>query len=204
MRHSQIPGDIEQIDRHARILHSLIPLKFDDGSVIPMGLVFIGFATHQTTGIGMHMHTHLIPTIERENLDLQDPYLASWNKELLSAAGQIIRFIYDQTIHDTIKTMDNSSCIDSLFASYAFHTTYPHQQIGIGFSQIYIRFLNRKYSGVFRYGHSKRIFCIEYKPSRASTTIASRVSILIDPLITSLSGVLSTFICLFDTSTSSS
>lgn len=31
----------------------------------PQGRVFIGLATHQTTGTGFHIHGQLIPTVER-------------------------------------------------------------------------------------------------------------------------------------------
>lgn len=57
------------------MLKEFIPLKFHDGQISSSGQIFIGLAAHQTTGIGMHAFTHLVPTIERENVDLQDPYI---------------------------------------------------------------------------------------------------------------------------------
>ena len=38
---------------------------------LPAGKVFIGLSTHQTTGMACHIHCNLVPTVERENIDLQ-------------------------------------------------------------------------------------------------------------------------------------
>lgn len=105
---------------YLRILHSLVPLR--DGK--PAGLIFIGLGTHQTTGVGMHVYSHLIPTIERENLDLQDPYIFKWNKEILLCVGQVLRVIYEQS-------MKNTEDYLSLFSNFSFQTSVPNQQIGL-------------------------------------------------------------------------
>ena len=98
-----------------------------------LGYIFIGQGTHQTTGIGMHVYSHLIPTIERENLDLQDPYISKWNQEILLAVGQISRFIYDQAMAAAVKNLkDDSIDLDALFttiASYSFQPSIPNSQI---------------------------------------------------------------------------
>lgn len=100
-----------------------MPLKFSNDEIHPSGLIFIGLGTHQTTGIGMHVYSHLIPTIERENLDLQDPYISKWNRELLLSVGQIARFVFDQLM------MDNKQ-FESILASYSFQTSVPNNEIG--------------------------------------------------------------------------
>jgi hypothetical protein len=51
-----------------KILNSLVPLKFQNNEIYSSDLMFIGLGTCQTTGIGMHVYNHLIPTIEREIL----------------------------------------------------------------------------------------------------------------------------------------
>lgn len=79
----------------------------------------------------MHVHSSFIPTIERENLDLQDPYISVWNKELLTATGQIARFMYDQIIPYTIEKMTKYTYLASILASYSFQTTSPNPDIGI-------------------------------------------------------------------------
>ena len=103
-------------------------MKWNNGSLVPAGLIFIGFATHQTTGIGLHIHSHLIPTIERESLDLQDPHIAAWNRELLAVTGQLARFIYDQTLSENIQLISGSSA--AIFAPFSFQSTSPDSQIG--------------------------------------------------------------------------
>ncbi len=71
------------------------------------------------------MYSQLIPTIERVNLDLQDPYIATWNKEILASIGKITRLIYDRLI------LDKSQNFDSILPIYSFHTTYPNEEIGL-------------------------------------------------------------------------
>lgn len=71
----------------------------------------------------MHVYSHLIPTIERENLDLQDPYIAKWNRELLLSVGQIARFVYDQMINEDKQ-------FRSTLASYSFQPSVPNNEIG--------------------------------------------------------------------------
>ncbi|KAH7882874.1 hypothetical protein F5I97DRAFT_1930497 [Phlebopus sp. FC_14] len=57
--------------------------------------LFIGHATGQTTGIGGHMASRFIPTVERESIDLVDRNVAVWNKELLYVGGFLSRVAYD-------------------------------------------------------------------------------------------------------------
>ncbi|OLY82783.1 hypothetical protein AYI68_g3090, partial [Smittium mucronatum] len=59
------------------------------------GSVFIGFATHQTTGCSAHLAAQFIPTVERESIDFIDPALAKWNRELLSIFGIMCRILHD-------------------------------------------------------------------------------------------------------------
>jgi hypothetical protein len=54
--------------------------------------VYIGFPTHQTTGFGGHIGAPaLVPTVERESIDLADPHLRVWNGELLGCIGIFAR-----------------------------------------------------------------------------------------------------------------
>jgi hypothetical protein len=115
------------------ILKELIPLKFIDEQINPNGQIFIGLATHQTTGIGMHIFSHLIPTIERENIDLQDPYISIWNEQLLISIGKITRFIYDHTILDALNQMSQATNdrINQILSPYAFQESSPNKEIGL-------------------------------------------------------------------------
>lgn len=64
------------------------------------GRVFIGFATHQTTGCAASVAARFIPTVERESLDLQASHVADWNKELLAIGGTLARIVYDAEIEE--------------------------------------------------------------------------------------------------------
>lgn len=61
----------------------------------PGGRIFIGFPTMQTTGAGMHVSAQsVIPTVEREAIDLNARWVRTWNVELLRATGIIIRLAF--------------------------------------------------------------------------------------------------------------
>ncbi|QSL66000.1 hypothetical protein MERGE_003137 [Pneumocystis wakefieldiae] len=63
------------------------------------GNVYIGFSTHQTTGFGAHLGASaLIPTVERENIDLVDKFVKYWNNEILYCFGILARIIYHHEI----------------------------------------------------------------------------------------------------------
>ncbi|KAI9677687.1 MAG: hypothetical protein M1817_006642 [Caeruleum heppii] len=56
------------------------------------GRIFIGFPTHQTTSVLAHISAQsVIPTVERESIDLNARYVRTWNMELLRAAGILCR-----------------------------------------------------------------------------------------------------------------
>ena len=73
------------------ILSKLLPFPTN-------GKVFIGFETHQTSGIGVHLTAPFIPTVERESIDFVDSCLKIWNLELIQLAGRLCRLIYEEEI----------------------------------------------------------------------------------------------------------
>lgn len=70
------------------ILKALIPTAGE-------GRVFIGFETHQTTGLALHLLAPLVPTVERESIDLVTPALRLWNVHCLKAARILVRLAWD-------------------------------------------------------------------------------------------------------------
>ncbi|KAG5437655.1 hypothetical protein PCANB_000692 [Pneumocystis canis] len=63
------------------------------------GKVYIGFSTHQTTGFSVHLGAPgLIPTVERENIDLANKFVKRWNTEILYCSGILARIIYHHEI----------------------------------------------------------------------------------------------------------
>ncbi|KAJ5092299.1 hypothetical protein NUU61_007169 [Penicillium alfredii] len=69
------------------ILASILPSK--------AGRIFIGFPTQQTTGLNAHVSApSVIPTVERESIDLNTRYISSWNLEMLRAVGIVCRIAW--------------------------------------------------------------------------------------------------------------
>jgi len=67
----------------------------------PGGRVFIGFPTHQTTGAGMHLSApSVIPTVERESIDLNARWVRTWNFEMLRVAGIMARLAFANEMAD--------------------------------------------------------------------------------------------------------
>ena len=73
------------------ILSKLLPFPTN-------GKVFIGFETHQTSGLGVHFTAPFIPTVERESIDFVDSCLKIWNIELVKLTGRLCRLIYENEI----------------------------------------------------------------------------------------------------------
>ncbi|KAK3110026.1 hypothetical protein LTR53_016121, partial [Teratosphaeriaceae sp. CCFEE 6253] len=66
-------------------------------SVLPAknGKIFIGFPTAQTTGLLAHISApSVIPTVERESIDLNARHVRDWNTEMLRVAGIACRIAY--------------------------------------------------------------------------------------------------------------
>eukprot|EP00835_Amoeboradix_gromovi_P005199 NODE_467_length_8122_cov_0.425776.p1 type:complete len:1491 gc:universal NODE_467_length_8122_cov_0.425776:7628-3156(-) len=62
------------------------------------GYIFIGFPTCQSTGCKSHIYSQFIPTVEREQIDLVDSHLRTWNLELLNMSGQLLRICYESEL----------------------------------------------------------------------------------------------------------
>ncbi|KAJ9484958.1 hypothetical protein VN97_g8399 [Penicillium thymicola] len=71
----------------SEVLSSILPSKG--------GRVFIGFPTQQTTGLNAHVSApSVIPTVERESIDLNTRYISKWNLEMLRAVGIVCRIAW--------------------------------------------------------------------------------------------------------------
>jgi hypothetical protein len=71
----------------SEVLSCILPSK--------AGKVFIGFPTQQTTGLNAHISApSVIPTVERESIDLNTRYISKWNLEMLRAAGITCRIAW--------------------------------------------------------------------------------------------------------------
>ncbi|KAI1981256.1 hypothetical protein LOZ53_003276 [Ophidiomyces ophidiicola] len=87
------------------------------------GKIYIGFSTHQTTGLNAHISApSLIPTVERESIDLNARWVRTWNTELLRAAGIVCRIAWSAEMASIDKRISSS-------ASNAGKTTPPLENI---------------------------------------------------------------------------
>ena len=70
------------------------------------GRIFIGFPTHQTTGLNAHISApSVIPTVERESIDLNARWVREWNISMLRIAGIVCRIAWNgemQVIRDRL------------------------------------------------------------------------------------------------------
>lgn len=81
------------------------------GSILPTksGRIFIGFPTHQTTGLRAHISApSVIPTVERESIDLNARWVRTWNIEMLRAAGIACRIAWSSEMADIKATIQRS------------------------------------------------------------------------------------------------
>lgn len=83
-------------ESQSEILASILPTK--------AGRIFIGFPTQQTTGLNAHVSApSVIPTVERESIDLNTRYISKWNLEMLRAVGIVCRIAWSVEM-STIKS----------------------------------------------------------------------------------------------------
>lgn len=77
------------------------------------GRIFIGFPTYQTTGLKAHISaSSIIPTVERESIDLNARWVRTWNMEMLRAAGIVCRLAWSGEIN-TISRKLSPALIES-------------------------------------------------------------------------------------------
>lgn len=114
-------------------------------SVLPSknGRIFIGFPTAQTTGLLAHISApSVIPTVERENIDLNARYVRNWNYEMLRVAGIACRVAYTGSMTDIRARLGKAKsikkeAIESLVPAavhtlkqYTFQESTPSSQVG--------------------------------------------------------------------------
>ncbi|KAF8123691.1 hypothetical protein EV363DRAFT_1455306 [Boletus edulis] len=130
----------EQSDRLVRINKSHLPktkhfarLLFGPHGIVPenSGRLFIGQSTSQTTGIGLHVSAHFLPTMERGSIDLANGQVAAWNKEVLWVSGFLARVIYEEEMHVAAGSKGELATQLGLrtMARFYFRPTFPHSEV---------------------------------------------------------------------------
>ncbi|CAG8539361.1 9116_t:CDS:10 [Paraglomus occultum] len=102
------------------------------------GKIFIGFPTSQTTGCSLHLAARVIPTVERESIDLAEITLAKYNGQMLSMAGVLSRILYDYEIKMLSPDWNNKSVSEDTkipravhaFNQFTFYSSTPNKKVG--------------------------------------------------------------------------
>ncbi|GBB83155.1 hypothetical protein RclHR1_00010037 [Rhizophagus clarus] len=128
-----------------------IPPIFKDLLPYPgQGRIYIGFPTHQTTGCCSHLAARVIPTVDRESIDLVEKTLLIYNGEMLRLAGTLCRILYEnemaqiarffnEKIINNTKNDEDIKYFRELLETWATHTlthftfkpSTPNAQVGI-------------------------------------------------------------------------
>ena len=114
----------------------VVPKLF--GAFIPSngkGRVFIGFTTNQTTGLNVHISTpSVIPTVERESIDLNNRFIRTWNMELLRVGGIIARvswgnetFELREKLSRAVRSADRKRIVKDDIVAILPETLYLHR-----------------------------------------------------------------------------
>lgn len=97
-------------ESQSEILASILPTR--------AGRIFIGFPTQQTTGLNAHVSApSVIPTVERESIDLNTRYISKWNLEMLRAVGIVCRIAWSvemSTIKSKLAAKVGSTCTSKI------------------------------------------------------------------------------------------
>ncbi|ORZ36386.1 hypothetical protein BCR44DRAFT_55445 [Catenaria anguillulae PL171] len=101
----------QELAVESRVFEDLVPYP-------RQGNIFIGFRTHQTTGCSVHLASHFIPTVERENMDFVDPTLAYWNQELTSMGGTLCRVLFDTELAESRADPDRYTHVVNSFTCH--------------------------------------------------------------------------------------
>ncbi|GBC04755.1 hypothetical protein RclHR1_05850004 [Rhizophagus clarus] len=137
-------------DEHnlSRDLRKNISPVFNDLIRYPeQGRLYIGFPTHQTTGCCSHLAARVIPTMERESIDLANKILFKYNSEMLCLAGTLCRILYEdemdqikQLFNERIRTITKKEDIKSIrelfekraahaLTHFTFNQSTPNEQV---------------------------------------------------------------------------
>ncbi|KAI9718917.1 MAG: hypothetical protein M1812_003801 [Candelaria pacifica] len=117
------------IPKGVDVFSAVLPAKF--------GNIFIGFPTAQTTGLLAHISApSVIPTVERESIDLVNQKVKIWNIEMLRVAGIVSRIAWSSEMY-SIKDklahgLDVSKVVPEAihaFKQFTFYDSTPSSRV---------------------------------------------------------------------------
>lgn len=129
---SMSKAELDASERGVGMFENILPDK--------EGRIFIGFPTHQTTSLKAHISaSSVIPTVERESIDLNAKIVKTWNAELLQCAGILARNIYKDemdTLQRQARGLDTKE-LEVLYSTaihilnqFTFTTATPSADVG--------------------------------------------------------------------------
>ncbi|CAG8483190.1 7662_t:CDS:10, partial [Racocetra fulgida] len=112
------------MDESSNIFKDLLPFP-------KQGRIFIGFQTHQTTGCSINVAARVIPTVERESIDLVEPTLSVYNSEMLCSAGILSRLLYENEMYQIAQklTSDCEKRAAHVLAHFTFGSSTPNSKV---------------------------------------------------------------------------
>lgn len=129
---SMSKDELDASEHNAEIFSNVLPSN--------AGKIFIGFPTHQTTGISAHISApSVIPTVERENIDLNARVVREWNIEMLRIGGILSRIMYTDEMAILARRAEalRGQGLEGLFEhaihimkQYTFTTSTPSGPVG--------------------------------------------------------------------------
>ncbi|CAG8758755.1 10599_t:CDS:10, partial [Gigaspora margarita] len=125
-------SDYESSDMTYNIFKDLLPFP-------KQGNIFIGFRTHQTTGYSVNLAARVIPTVERESIDLSEKTLSIYNTEMLCSIGTLCRVLYEDEMNQISQLYQHNSGENQLMleersarvlSHFTFEQSTPDAKIG--------------------------------------------------------------------------
>ncbi|RIA98330.1 hypothetical protein C1645_140577 [Glomus cerebriforme] len=109
------------------------------------GKIYIGFPTFQTTGCCSHLAARVIPTVDRESIDLAEKTLTIYNSEILRLAGTLSRILYEDEMTQITQLYNEKIAADikeksarewfeqwaaHALSHFTFRSSTPNAQVG--------------------------------------------------------------------------
>ncbi|RIA98236.1 hypothetical protein C1645_750373 [Glomus cerebriforme] len=113
------------------------------------GQLYIGFQTQQTIGCYSNLSAHVIPSVERESIDLVNKPLKEFNERILYLTGVLCRILYENEMNK-IKMDLNVENIEHLekraahvLGHFTFNKSTPKESVGIIIEKQFFDCLNQ-------------------------------------------------------------
>uniref|UniRef100_U9UAW9 Sacsin/Nov domain-containing protein n=1 Tax=Rhizophagus irregularis (strain DAOM 181602 / DAOM 197198 / MUCL 43194) TaxID=747089 RepID=U9UAW9_RHIID len=114
------------------------------------GRMYVGFPTQQTIGCCLNLSAHVIPSVERESVDLVNNTLKDFNKEILNSAGILCSILYENEMNKidegfNVENMDQfEKRAAYVLRHFTFNKSTPNDFVGKIIEQQFFERLDQK------------------------------------------------------------